>query len=276
MKLTKIEQQQKNPKRYSLYVDGQFYIGVDESIIIQFGLLNPRSIDQSLLEDIQQAEFEHSLYLKGIHYLTYGLRTTQEMRTYLINYLKEQVDEENIDLSLVESTIERLTTQRYLDDLEYARSYVQNHSHINAKGPHRIRIELQRKGVGAHYIEEGLRSYDEEMIVTNAIKLSNKYIRTKNKYSINMLKQKLRQYLMQRGYDRETIDTIWSELSFDEVTQRQDELLNREALKVWRKQKRTYSGYELNQRVIATLMRKGFDYSSIQQWLDRQEEGQDE
>lgn len=276
MKLTKIEQQRNNPKRYSLYIDGQFYMGVDESVVIKFGLLNPRPIDQKQLDEIKQVEFEQSLYLKGIHYLSYGLRTTKEMRDYLTKYLKEHVDEEALDLSLVEDIINRLTTQRYLDDLEYAKSYVQNHALINAKGPERIRMELERKGVSLDHIEEGLQNYDEEMRLDNAIKLSEKYIRTKKQYSVTMLKQKLMQHLMQKGYTRETIDQIWDDLSFEEATERQDDLLEREALKALRRQKRKHSGYELQQRIIATLMRKGFNYGDIREWMDEQEEGWDE
>lgn len=276
MKLTKIEQQRNNPKRYSLYIDGQFYMGVDESVVIKFGLLNPRPIDQQQLDEIKQVEFEQSLYLKGIHYLSYGLRTTKEMRDYLTKYLKEHVDEEALDLSLVEDTIDRLTTQRYLDDLEYAKSYVQNHALINAKGPGRIRRELERKGVSSSHIEEGLHNYDEEMLLDNAKKISEKYIRTKKQHSVTMLKQKLMQYLMQRGYSRETIDQIWDQLSFQEAKERQDDLLDREGLKALRRQKRKHSGYELQQRIIANLMRKGFNYADIKEWMDNQEEGWDE
>lgn len=62
MKITKIAQQQKQANRYSIFVDDEFFIGVDQEILIEYALRKDQEVDQNLLDKIKSAENDHKLY----------------------------------------------------------------------------------------------------------------------------------------------------------------------------------------------------------------------
>lgn len=67
MKITKIAQQQKQANRYSIFVDDEFFIGVDQEILIEYALRKDQEVDQNLLDKIKSAENDHKLYSLLLH-----------------------------------------------------------------------------------------------------------------------------------------------------------------------------------------------------------------
>lgn len=275
LRITKIEKQQKKKERYSLFVDGEFWMGVHENVLIQFGLYKAQEVTQATLDDISATEYRQSIYLKAVNYLSHSLRTIKEMREYLMKYLTERAkeEEEHEDFSgLIEQTIARLVEQRYLDDLLFSQSYVRTYMTINKKGPQQIRFDLKRKGVDDATITEALREYPQDLELENAQELVAKFIRTKKQLPSRKLKEKIREMLMQKGYDRDLIALIMSETELPEDEEAANELINKEAEKQLRKWQRKATGYQLKQKLIESMVRKGFDYDAIQAWISENRE----
>ncbi|MBF6978820.1 RecX family transcriptional regulator [Aerococcaceae bacterium zg-BR22] len=272
MKVTKIERQKKNTERYNLYIDNEFWMGIHESVLIQFGLYKAQEISTDTMQEIVASEYAQSVYLKGIHYLSYGLRTIQEMRDYLFEYVENRAKEEAADLSnqrpdlVVESVVERLIGQQYLDDLIYSQSFVRTHANLNYKGPTLIRHQLRQKGVIDSIIDEALQEYPSQQQLENAQTVADKYIAIKTNYPPKKLIEKLREQLRKKGYEQETIQMVLQDIDISIQEDKQDDLLIREAEKALRRLARKHEGYLLKQKITETLMRKGFDYDAIKDW----------
>lgn len=285
MIISKIERQKKDKQRYSLFVEDQFLLGIDEAVLIHFGMHKGQEISEEMLAEIREAEYHQKVYSKAIHYLSFGLRTIKEMRDYLAKVpalnaeeLQSEAGKENageaakIDDSLISQIIERLLKQNYLDDLIYGQSYVRTSALINRKGPSTIQQELIKKGLTEQEILQALEEYPVDQQIENIQQLSEKYIRTKKNIPFKMLKNKLFEHLLVKGYDSDLIKQEMTQLDFAYNEEHQDDLLIKAAEKLVRTRQKKYSGYDLRNKVKEGLYRKGFDCEAINYWLEDQAE----
>lgn len=267
MKLTKIEVQKNNKDRYSLYVDNEFAFGVHEDVLIQFGLFESKEITESQLEEIKQAEFNSYIYQRALNYLSYRPRSVKEMADYLIG-LKLDDFPNGVPRDVIDASLEKLKQHGYLDDKAFAQSYIRTKSTINLTGPQNIRFELERKGVHAHDIEDGLVEYPVSLQEENINQLAEKFIKSKHhRMSTNQLTQKLRQHLIRKGYDQDVFNPVIENLQVETEPEIEESLLNKEAEKLWRRRKKKYTGYDLKNQLIKGLLAKGFNYDDIQAFL---------
>ena len=274
MRVTKIEQQKRSKERYSIYVDDQFFIGVDEAVLVQAGIYKGMTLTQTEADQLRALEADHKVYNRAIDYLSYGLRTIKEMRDHLSQPSRQQEREgiTEVDPDLIEAVINKLQEQGYLNDLVYAQSYVRTQANLNRKGPSLIRQELLKRGVSDFDIQEGLLEYKAADQLANASELASKYRHQKRKLAPKLLENRLRQYLLQRGYDAEAIQAAVA-ASQDQVDPEDEgDLLAKEADKQYRRLRRRYQAWDLKQRLSQALARKGFSYDQIQAWLSEHDE----
>lgn len=66
------------------------------------------------------------------------------------------------DSDEVDAIVERLTSEKYLDEERYARAFVRDKSQFNGWGEMRLRVELQHQGIAGYVIKEALREWAEE------------------------------------------------------------------------------------------------------------------
>lgn len=285
MKITKIERQKKNPERYSLFVNDQFMMGVHEELLIQFALYKDQPVDQDFINALQEAEYQQSIYSAGLNYLSYGLRSIQEIQDYLEKWLREKEEdsaEEPEDIStLIHTSLQRLQDQGYLNDEVFAGSYVRTQALINHKGPDAIRQELRQKGVSDSNIDSGLAEYPFQQEMENLEEVARKFKRSRShRLPPKMLRNRLVDHLRTKGFSKDSIDLYLADAEFEESQDHQESLLDKEAQKLLRTRRRRYSGRELQQRVKQGLYQRGFDGDLINQWeQDHQalfEEGEDD
>ncbi|WP_124058620.1 RecX family transcriptional regulator [Vaginisenegalia massiliensis] len=282
MKITKIERQKKQSDRYSIYLDGEFAFGVHEAVLIHFALHKDQILSQDQLNHIKEVEYREKVYSRALHYLSFGLRSIKEMRDYLASQeWATDTDEAILETQqmvvsqeLIESTLQRLCQQNYLNDLIYAQSYTRTMALINRKGPKLIAHELKQKGLDQQTISLALDEYSQVDQMANVTYLIDKYCQTKGKQATRLLKNKLYQHLLQKGYDKDQIKEGMDLADFTIIEAQEDDLLAKEAAKQWQRLSRRQQGGLLRQKVTASLMRKGFSYEAIQTWLNEQEDGE--
>ena len=270
MKITKIEQQKKHADRYSIYIDDQFYIGVNQEVLIQFNLYKSQEVTQEFMDKVKTVENDSKLYSAAINYLSYGLRSVKEMRDYLYKQ-KEKKEDYNPSDEVIDATIERLLRQGYLNDLAYAKSYVRTSYLLSAKGPQVITNNLKRKGVNEHTITDALIEYPTDEQSENVKKLAEKFLRTKKSLPPKMLKNKLYSHLITKGFDKDLINFQLNEMTFEEAEENEENLLEKEAEKYLKKHQRRHSGSDLKQKVTQSLFGRGYDYQLIKHWIEDNE-----
>ena len=68
------------------------------------------------------------------------------------------MQDRGFDAAIVEALIERLTTEKLLDDSRYVENFIAYHA-ARGQGPLRVRAELRRKGISGEIVEERLQAF---------------------------------------------------------------------------------------------------------------------
>jgi regulatory protein len=193
-KITALEEQQHDPKRRSVYVDGQFVLGLHAETIILAGLKVGKVVDgpqlvQALKKDEAKRAWDDALVMLGA-----APRTRREVT----QRLSRRYDEE-----LVAGVVERLVNGNWLDDAEYARAYVRSHGE---HGERRLLLDLARKGVAR---EIGARAIQEELGQVDATAQAREAAAARLARMAGVdrdtAQRRLVGFLARRGYDFETI-----------------------------------------------------------------------
>ncbi|NQR87468.1 hypothetical protein HO803_09835 [Streptococcus suis] len=130
------------------------------------------------------------------------------------------------------------------------------------KGPAMIRQKLMQKGIPKPLIDKRLAEEDfSELAGKIGEKLVGRYQR---KLPLRALQDKVVQGLMGKGFSYETAKQSLSQLELVADEENEDDLIAKELDKQYRKYSRKYEGYELKQRLIQALARKGYDFDRIQ------------
>jgi regulatory protein len=134
-RITAMEQQKNDPKRRSVFVDGEFVLGLHEETIILAGLRTGQQVDgprlvEALRRDEAKRAWDDALVMLGT-----APRTRREVERKLARRYPPE---------MVTGVVERLEAGNWLDDAEFARTYVRSHGEY---GERRLLADLARKGV---------------------------------------------------------------------------------------------------------------------------------
>lgn len=212
MQITDIVQQVKNKKRYSVFLDGEFAFGIDGVDLLEHRL----EIGQKLERDeyvrlLVQLDYT-SCRDVAVKYLGRGLKSKQQVL--------DKLHEKEFSPISIERVVELLTQRGYINDVEYAVSFINHKTKVNNFGRRRIEHELARKGISpkdtlAAYaqIEENTDGAQSELELAQATLIK----KTRNR-NIEQIKNdpkelnRLKGYLVRRGFDFDIIDRVLSKI----------------------------------------------------------------
>jgi len=138
--------------------------------------------------------------MRAIRFLSMRQHTEEEMRRYLTRV----ANKEKIGDDAVEKLISQLKTDKYIDDPQFVRDYVDLRSAHKQKGKRGLAFELQKKGVKPAEIDAYFSNnvIDEYKLASTALnKVWDRY------HNLNKIKryQKASQFLLRRGFVYEVI-----------------------------------------------------------------------
>lgn len=143
---------------------------------------------------------------RALRFLSFRPRSEKEMRDY---FKKKQVDP-----LVSQKIIDKLKENKFLNDMEFARWWVEQRTLIKPRAWRIIKIELKQKGISSEIIEElNINSESEEKNdLTMAIELAQKRLPRYKNLSRQEIYQKMGRFLISKGFDYDTVKR-----SIDEV-----------------------------------------------------------
>ncbi len=131
----------------------------------------------------------------ALRYLTVRMRSEYEMRQYL---RKKQVPADQID-----AIIDYLYSYHYLDDAQFAESYIRDKLRFNPCGRLKLEMALKEKGIDPYVIEDALYAeYPEE---TERALLQKEYEKCREK---GKKYQQTMRYLYGKGYSADKLSSL--------------------------------------------------------------------
>ncbi|HFU4451785.1 TPA: recombination regulator RecX [Streptococcus suis] len=250
MRISKIE---KKKRLYLLEVEGQENTYITEDTIVRFMLSKDKDITEEEFQAVQDfAQFSYGKNL-ALYYISFKQRTKKEVLDYLAKY--------EISGAPAQKIVANLEEDKWIDDKGYVEAYIRQNGLSGDKGPAMIRQKLMMKGISKSLIDGGLAEVDFSDLASKvAEKLLRKY---QNKLPLRALQDKLVQGLMAKGFSYELAKQSIGRLELTSDEENEADLISKELDKQYRKYSRKYEGYELKQRLMQVLARKGFDFDAI-------------
>ncbi len=203
MRITRIEIQKKNPARKNIYADDEFLVGVSAETLIRFGIRTGDEIGEEKLKALQATEELQGAKTVALRFLTRRQRTEKEIRDKLRE--REFGDEE------IRKTIETLQGLGFLNDQEFARSYIRHQLTLRPKGKLLLRQKLLMLGVAKDIVDSALdEAFQETGQEGSALEAAQKFLKKsqKSKDDPRKAKQKLVAFLIRRGFTWDIVSSV--------------------------------------------------------------------
>lgn len=195
MKITDIKQQVKNQSRYSIYVDGKYSFSLSESALLGSKLSVGNELTGVQIDDLKNKSEVDKAYNNCLNLIVRRKRSKWEIEQYL--------KRKSIDQDVVNDIVKRLEENNWLDDLEFARAWVNNRRLLKPISKRRLWQELKAKRVDESSIKTAL---SEDL--TEERKVLAELVERKQKQTRYQDKQKLMAYLLRQGYSYDDVKSV--------------------------------------------------------------------
>ena len=250
----KIEKIKKTGKKYKILLSDGSEIKTYDDVILKYGLLYHKTIDNELLNKINIDNNYYEIYYKVVNYITKRLRSEKEINIY--------IDKNNITKTDKEKLIKKLKEMNLINDINFTKAYINDKINLSNIGIDKIKSELLNHNISSDIIDNELNKIDNNLIKEKLKKLIIK--KTKNsKYAGYKLKYKVVNELINLGYDKNQILEIYDTISVENT-----ENIKTEYDKLYKKLSYKYSGKELERKIKTKLYNKGFNIDEINNIVD--------
>ncbi len=209
MVITKIEQAKKRESRVNIFLDEEFWIGLDKNDLLLLGLFKGKEISPEEKKEVEKAAGFNKVLEKAINYTIVRPRSEKEMREYLL-YRRNLLQEDALRM------IQVLKEKGFLDDEKFTEWYIQNRMDFGAHGENKIYSELLSKGISSSRAREVLKRFINEESKPEILEKINAFV----KKSLPGIKadsdferrQKLTQKLLSRGFKYSDISKVLKDI----------------------------------------------------------------
>ena len=245
----KIEKIKKIGKKYKILLSDGSEIKTYDDVIIKYGLLYHKTIDNEILNKISNNNDYYEIYYKAVNYITKRLRSEKEINEYIDKNKVTDKDKKKI--------IKKLKENNLINDLNFTRAYIADKINLSNDGLDKIKNNLLMHNISSDIIDSELSKIDKNLIKNKLEKLINKKIKT-SKYTGYKLRFKIVNELINLGYNQSDILDIYDNISVDNT-----ESIKKEYDKIYKKLSSKYQGKELETRIKAKLYNRGFSIDEI-------------
>ncbi len=203
--ITKLTQGVRDPNRVNVFLDGNFAFSLDISQVVELDVKVKQKVNPERLKELQSASEFGKLYQRTLEWALTRPHSIRETRDYLkrrkikrklLNKQRERdakrplPELQDETMSLV---VERMIEKHYLDDLKFAKYYVENRQIRRGISQKKLKLELKKKGVSEGDIKRALAEVErpESDEIQKVIK------KKRAKYNDFMLVR----YLVRQGFD---------------------------------------------------------------------------
>ncbi|UOQ48830.1 recombination regulator RecX [Gracilibacillus caseinilyticus] len=262
--IAKITTQKKAKDRYNIFLkehENEYYgFSVNEDLLITFHLHKGQMLTPDMIAQIQEKDSSYKAYTLSVRYLSYRMRSEQEIVDYLI---RKEVDEQYID-----EVTARLKREGLIDDLVFAEALVRTRMETSTKGPLLVKKELADKGVNADFTAQALLLFSFDKQFKKVEKLIHKKLSASSKKSYQQQLDSAKQTAIQKGFGFDVISEVIGQINStrDEEEEYNAIVFQGEKLVTKFQKKEAGQGWKL--KVKAALFRKGFPADLIERFLD--------
>lgn len=137
---------------------------------------------------------------KTYRYLSYRPRSEKEVHDYLKKKKSDDISTAKI--------IENLKKNKFLDDVEFAKWWIEQRSTIKPKSSRIIKLELKQKGIVQDLITQLFEDEELNSDFDKALDLANRRIKRYKGEERQKIFEKMGRFLASKGFDWDTVKKV--------------------------------------------------------------------
>jgi regulatory protein len=213
MKITGLKVQVRDKNRVNVSVDGKYRFSLDMLQVAELGIRVGAEFTEEELQALEEESLYGKLYTRSLEYSLVRPRSLREMKDYLYKKTRDsrtQTGEvrKGVSAKLTERVFDRLVEKGYIDDMKFARFWVENRNLRKGSSMRKLQSELSTKGVSSEVISQVLSNSER----SDAEELHKIIAKKASRYNDQ---QKLIAYLARQGFRYSDIQNALSEIRED-------------------------------------------------------------
>ncbi len=217
--ITKITAQVRDPKRSSVFLDGEFAFGISTDRVLERGLVPKDVLTAERVAELIALDTTDRAIASGMDLLSYRPRSTQEIR--------DRLARKGFQEPAVDAAVDRLSGWGYLNDGDFARRWVENRTEHRPRGTRLLAQELRHKGIDRDLIGETLDEADIDELAA-ALQAGERKAQSYARLEPAIAKRRLSGFLARRGFNggvvrQATEQLLGDRLEDDEAFEPEDE-----------------------------------------------------
>jgi len=206
--ITAVEPQQRGRDRVSLFLDGEFALGVHAEVALALGWKAGDVVSETDVREAARREELRAARDAALRLLAVRARSAQELRTRLRRKGYED--------DLIAETLAALARSGLLDDAAFAQAWVRHRTTGASLGRNRIATELRQKGVERETTAEALAEVTEEDEYARALEWARRKLPSLRGEDDRAVRRKLSAALARRGYGWDICSRVLRALGAEE------------------------------------------------------------
>lgn len=202
--ITAIEPQQRAKDRVSIFLDGEFALGIFADVAATLYLGVGQRITEERLKEIVRGETLAKAKDRAFLLLSYRARTEKEVR--------DRLTRAGFEADIVDEVIVKLYDLNFLDDQDFAAKFVKHRMNSRPVGRRVLAWEMRRKGLDAEIVAEATEAMDDETEREAARTAAQSRISKLGGMDRREARQRLGGFLQRRGFAWDTIRYVMDEL----------------------------------------------------------------
>jgi regulatory protein len=197
--ITDMTLQKRRKERVNIYLDGEYAFSlarINAAGLAIGQILTGKDVEALKAEDAYEAAKQNTFRL-----ISYRPRSIAEV--------KKRLGSKGYDEATVERTVKRMVELEMLDDLAFARYWVDQRETFKPRGRRALRYELYQKGIDREIVENVLAGLDE---TASARRAGSKKAVLWAEFPREEFFHKMDTFLRRRGFDYETSRSVAQEL----------------------------------------------------------------
>ena len=253
MKIVKFKKVKNN--QYEILLKDGNILKLYDDVILKYNLIIEKNIPDNIIYEIVKYNSSLDAYYIVLKYLNNKMHTKLEIQKYL--------EKKEFSDVIIKDTIDKLEKNKLINEIDYLKAFVNDQIKFTHNGPHKIANKLYTLGIEKESVYSYLANVDDNIWNDKIKKLIDKKIKSNKNYSEIVLKNKIVQFIINEGYDRDMITSILK--NYNNLSN--PDILIKEYNKQKKKLSKKFDGEALEFQIKMKLKAKGFNLEDMKKCL---------
>ena len=203
--ITDIQINEEKPSRGVIFLDGVYFDSVDADCIPKLGLRVGLEIEAEVLHKLIEAD-------EGIRAKNYALELLSD-QSYSKSQMIYQLGQKGFGTAAINITLEALEHLGHIKDESFAKKWVDRRQRSKPKGKKMLEHELVNQSIDKTTVDRVLAEIHDGEETQLALQVARKQVKRYRSLPPEVAKRRLHGFLLRRGFDYETIQSVIQRVS---------------------------------------------------------------